>query len=171
MFSNLMLSWAVATDQKFYCKSDDPPLCIQEYPKLCVLNTGWLTTIILIDFPVRIVRVLGWGFRVLFLNDVLKKRKLPCQDQEPQIKNVKSPWIKFDKKKLRHEILCSRRWRHVGGNLFMILRNIPYRVNELLQNDCKIRLRFGWKHCTTNAKCSQSFMVQCLFFSISRKIS
>jgi hypothetical protein len=45
MFSNLMLSWAVATDQKFYCKCDDHPLWIQEYPKLCVLYTGWLTTI------------------------------------------------------------------------------------------------------------------------------
>ena len=45
MFSNLMLSWAVATYRKFYCKSDDPPWHIQEYPKLCVFYTGALTTI------------------------------------------------------------------------------------------------------------------------------
>jgi hypothetical protein len=32
MFSNLMLSCAVSTGKKLYCKSDDPPLFIQEYP-------------------------------------------------------------------------------------------------------------------------------------------
>ena len=45
IFSNLLLSWAVATDRKFYSKSDDPPWHIQEYPKLCVFYTGALTTI------------------------------------------------------------------------------------------------------------------------------
>ena len=45
IFSNLFLSWAVATDRKFYCKSDDPPWHIKEYPKLCVFYMGALTAI------------------------------------------------------------------------------------------------------------------------------
>jgi hypothetical protein len=45
MFSNLMLSWAVATYRKCYCKSHDPPWHIQEYPKLCLFYMGTPTTI------------------------------------------------------------------------------------------------------------------------------
>jgi hypothetical protein len=40
-----MLSWAMATDRKFYFKSDDPLWHIQEYPKLCVFYMGASTTI------------------------------------------------------------------------------------------------------------------------------
>ena len=56
MFSKLMLSMAVATDWKFYCKIGDSPWHIQEYPELCVFYTGALASVPVFEFEFEF----GW---------------------------------------------------------------------------------------------------------------